>query len=214
MLKISDAVATTLLQDMEALHVFKADCLNLSAYAKKIQPTIMQMVKKDVQVGSIVIALTRLRTLVQQQPNLHPLPTAMNMSVRSGLMELVYERTDHNVQYFNQAQQQLQTSTEDFLIATQGIAEITLIIDQKKLTELQSIFTNITPRFTLPNLSALTLRTTSKDIYTPNVFFTILRPFALEQINIIEIISTYTEITLMFEQKDVQRGFKVLEQFL
>jgi hypothetical protein len=214
MLKISDTIEQLLAKDIEIQHVLKLDCLNLSAYAKRIQPEVEQMVKKDVRIGSIVIALARIRKQLSTSKALYPPPTAMELSVRSGLVEVVYERTTDNVTRFNSAQKQLQTTTDDFLIATQGIAEITLIANLEKLPALKKEFNGIKPKFELGPLSALTVRSTSKDIFTPNVFFSILKPFAIEQINIIEIVSTFTEITLIFEQKDVQKGFRILEKFL
>lgn len=213
-MKTSEAVARVVAQSLEASIMLQQGCLNLSAYAKRIQAEVENITKKEVQLGSIVIALSRLGKTLKQQPELLPPPTAMEVSARSGLMEVVYERTQKNLELFHLLQKEVAPSQTTFFMATQGIAEITLIAPEERLSKIQEFFHGIPPKFTMRNLSGLTLRTTEKDIYTPNVFFSMIYPFALARINVIEIISTYTEITMIFEDKDLQDAFEILKRFL
>lgn len=161
-----------------------------------------------------MIALSRLSKALQAEPKLLPKPSALEVSARSGLMEVVFERTQKNLALFQVLQQKAASFTADFFVGTQGIAEITLLISEERFPLVQSVFKGVKPKFVLRNLSGLTLRTTDKDIFIPNVFFSILYPFAMRRLNVIEIVSTYTEITMFLEDKDVQEGFEILKQFL
>lgn len=214
MMKTSEVVAGIVARSLEASIMLQKGCLNLSAYAKLIQQEVEIMTKKEVKLGSIVIALSRLGKTQKQQSGLLPTPNVIEVSARSGLMEIVYERTQRNLELFHLVQKEIATSQATYFMATQGIAEITLIAPEEKLPKIQEFFRGITPKSTIRNLSGLTLRTTEEVIYTPNVFFSILYPFAMARINVLEIISTYTEITMIFEDKDLQEGFEILKRFL
>lgn len=214
MIKISEAVADIVSRSFEASVMLQQGCLNLSAYAKRIRPEIEERTKKEVQTGSIVIALSRLAKSLDEQPSLLPPPTALEVSARSGLMEVVFERTRKNLELFHSLRNDVNASPSDFFMTTQGIAEITLIIPEDNYDDIKSVFAGIEPKFLIRDLSGLTLRTTEKDIFVPNVFFSILYPFAMRRFNIIEVISTFTEITMLVEDKDLQDGFEVLKSFL
>lgn len=214
MYKISDIVADVIGQSFEASAMLQKGCLNLSAYAKEIHAEVEQRAQKPVQTGSIVIALSRLTKKTSAQFDLMPSPTALEVSARSGLMEIVFERTQKNLDLFHVLQNQAAPSSSDFFMTTQGIAEITLIASEDRYDHIMSVFKDIDPKFVLRNLSGLTLRTTDKDIFVPNVFFSILYPFAMRRFNIVELVSTFTEITMIVEDKDLQDGFDILKRFL
>ncbi|TSC57743.1 MAG: hypothetical protein Greene041619_988 [Candidatus Peregrinibacteria bacterium Greene0416_19] len=214
MLKVSETVAVIVAQSLEASVMLQQGCLNLSAYAKRIQPEVERITKKPVKTGSIVIALSRLGRSLRAERTLLPPPTALEVSARSGLMEVTFERTQRNLELFHALQQRVAPSPNDFFVTTQGTAEITIIAPESRLPQIEAVFTGVAPKFVLTNLSALTVRTTEQDIYTPNTFFAILYHFAMQRLNVIELISTYTEVTLIFEEKDLQEGFEILKRFL
>jgi aspartokinase len=51
-------------------------------------------------------------------------------------------------------------------------------------------------------------------VKTPGVLFQIVRNFAWENINIIEVISIDLEITFIVSEKDAVRGYKALERLI
>jgi aspartokinase len=64
------------------------------------------------------------------------------------------------------------------------------------------------------NLISLTL-TYSKDFFsTPGVIFNVVRNIAWENINIYEIVSTNTELTVIIHKKDAVRGYEALEKLV
>jgi hypothetical protein len=214
MIKVSDVVASIVQQSLEASLMLSRGTLNLSAYGKQILPEVERHTKKPVKLGSIVIALSRLSKNMKAMPELLPPPTALEVSARSGLMEVVFERTQKNLELFHLVQKKAAPKTVDFFVGTQGIAEITMIMAEDWFPLVEKIFKGVEPKFILRSLAALTLRCTEKDIFVPNVFFSTLYPFAMRRLNIVEFITTFTEMTLIFEEKDVQEGFEILKTFL
>ena len=64
------------------------------------------------------------------------------------------------------------------------------------------------------NLVSLTFSIGKKLVDTPGVLFQIVRNFAWENINIIEVISMDLEITFIVDEKDAVRGYKALERLI
>jgi aspartokinase len=64
------------------------------------------------------------------------------------------------------------------------------------------------------NLVSLSFSICKKLIETPGVLFQIIRNFAWENINIIEVISMDLEITFIVAEKDAVRGYKALERLI
>jgi hypothetical protein len=62
------------------------------------------------------------------------------------------------------------------------------------------------------DLTGLTIRFDEADVHTPNLLHSLLQKFATEHLNIVELISTYTELTLLVTHKDTERAFSVLNQ--
>jgi hypothetical protein len=57
--------------------------------------------------------------------------------------------------------------------------------------------------------------TYSKDfLYTPGIIFNVTRNISWENINIFEIVSTNTELTLIIHKKDAMNGYKALEKII
>jgi hypothetical protein len=51
-------------------------------------------------------------------------------------------------------------------------------------------------------------------LYSPGVLFNIIRNIAWENINIFEVVSTNTELTVIIHKKDAMKGYKSLEKLI
>jgi len=214
MIKISDIVRDILNESFEATLTLGQGVLNLSAYAEQIKARVEKRAKKHVKKSSIVVALSRIAKEIPNIKSYTPTPTALEVSVRSGLSEIVYERTEENLKLFHLAQKQFGGSRNEFFMTTQGMAEIAFLVSKEYADKITTVFKGVKPKAVITNVNALTTRTTEADIFTPNVFFSLLYPFAVKHFNIIEIVSTYTEITFFVDDKDVKEAFGILQCFL
>ena len=61
-------------------------------------------------------------------------------------------------------------------------------------------------------LSSITVKLPEENVTTPGVYYFILKALAWQNINVIEVVSTYQEITLILETKEVDRAFSVLKK--
>lgn len=64
------------------------------------------------------------------------------------------------------------------------------------------------------NLVLLTLRYPKEFLYTPGAIFTATRKLTWNDINIIELVSTLTELTFVINKKDVTRAYNALQELV
>ena len=64
------------------------------------------------------------------------------------------------------------------------------------------------------NLVALSLNFSEKFLYTPGVIATVVRKLTWENINIYELISTFTELTFIVSKKDAMKGYNALQRLV
>ena len=215
MIKISDVVQEVLYSSEVALSAFYEGFLNLSAYAKLIRKEVETRTKKPVRIGSIVVALSRLKKSTAKTGRRKPLlpeTEIEDLSVKSGLVEVVFDRTRENLARLREFYRDPRINTSDFFMVTQGTGEITIVALEQAFPHIIHIARPARPKATIKNLVGLTARFDEKYLVIPNVVFAFVRRLALKHINIVEVVSTYTELTFIIDQKDLQEAFLALNE--
>jgi hypothetical protein len=192
-----------------ALSALVEGYLNLSAYAKKIRPEVARRAKRDVSPGTIVVALCRYEIDAKKRSPLIPKVKIESISTRSALVEITYNKSQANRARLRALQENQNLAEADFLTISSGIREISLFLPAALKDEVLKLFKGETPTLVLENLASLTVRLPSRYLHTPNTTFALLRPLALNRINIVDVVSTYTELTVVVAQKDLQPTFAV-----
>lgn len=193
-----------------ALGALSEGYLNLSAYAKRIQPEVSRRAQKEVSVGSIVVALCRHEIDVKKRASLLPKIRLESVSTRTALVEVSFNKTHHTKACLRALHAHEKLSEAEVLTVTSGIREISVILPAVLKGEVLKIFKGEKPTIILENLASLTLCFAPKYINMPNTIFAMLRPLAWNRINLVEVVSTFTELTVVVAQKDLQTAFAVM----
>ena len=212
MIKISEVVFETIQGDEIALEAFRMDLLNLSAYADRIRTIVSEKAYKVVNKGSIVTALSRMRKELGKIPPLRSIVRIENMSIKSPHVEISFEKTTKAVQLASQLDSK-SLLLNSFYTIIYGVGEISLICSENLKKQVLSHFST-KPKGVYNNLVAITVRFIEQDyIETPNMIYTLVSALASKRINIIEIISTFTEISFIVREKDMKETIDVLKCF-
>jgi aspartokinase len=100
----------------------------------------------------------------------------------------------------------------DILNTILGNYEVSIIISEKYKEKLLKLIKGEKILAKEPGLTALSINFKGGDfLHTPGVIFTIIRKLAWENINIFEIVSTQTELTLILRQKDSVKAYESLQ---
>lgn len=212
MIKISHAVETIVRSSETAFESLRTGTLSLSAYALRIKPDVERLCVKPVQTGSIVVALSRLAPTLAQEAPIRPLVRIDDLSVTSPLCDLSYEKTSATLHAIKELEQQRIGSVHDFFTVTQGIHEVTIVCSQKHKDHVLSIVGQ--PKALFENVTGISVRFDQKYLDEPNAMYTLMGTLSPLRINVLEIISTYTELTFIIHQQDTQRSVEALTQLM
>lgn len=210
MIKISHAVEKIVESSEIARSALAGGYLNLNAFARTISKDVERTTKKPVKIGSIVAALSRLSRTLKKGAPLLPDVTIDTLSVRSGLAELVFNKTPDNLATLRRLYQDARLRTADFLAVSQGTGEITIVAVEQAIAPIRILFGRQKPKVFITGLSGLTVRFADEYINMPNVFYSLLRNLAMKRINIIEMVSTYTELTFVMKDRDLELAFRTI----
>lgn len=211
MLKVTDIVLDLLKTDELALEASRAGLLNLSAYAQKIHTQVENATKKPVQKGTIVVALSRIVKHLPNTPLLNPNIALTNLDIKSSLSVLTYKKSidmQRKISVLNP----FLLSMNDLFSMTEGPEKITIICSDKSKDEIKRNL-GLEPKVEFNDLAAVTVSLTEEDVTKPNVVFTLLSTLATKRIQIIELVSTYTEISLIVKKEDMEAVFKALNMY-
>lgn len=202
MVKIQEVINELVKADDTAVLAMREGIINYSAYARKIKPLIDEALLLDVSYKSIVVGLTRLaKTLNSSQ---HIRVKLDQISVHPNLGELSYERNSQNMKLLSNIHEKLIEKQSQFFTITESIGEITFVANNSIISSIKSIFSGVDPIYTNTGLTGITVKFSKEYMEVPNVIYDITRQLAIKDINIIEIVSTTTELTFIIEKQNTE----------
>ena len=214
MRRISDIVRDILTSSEVAYSAYTSGCLNLSAYAAYIRPEIEHRAQKSVSVGSVVVALSRLKSAagtkgLPKAQEVVPRVAIESLSVHSALTEFAFAKSPENRVRLSALQRLEVVRNAPYFTTTLGVGEISIIIPQSVEHVVRTTFKTERPLVVVPNLAGITLRFSPKYLYTPNTTFALLRPLAMRRINVVEVASTFTELTIILAMPDLEAALVI-----
>lgn len=186
--------------------------INYSALARKIKPEIERRLMKNVQQGAILMALRRMPKKFKPANSLKKIMHSSNdLIVRSNLIEFVIANTNFTINMHENLIKMSEQEEQYFMTITEGVFETTIIASNDLYKQIKPILTPEKIISELTNLSSITIHLPTSNVYSPGLYYFFLKALAWEGINVVEVVSTYTEFTIVLENKDVDRAFSVLK---
>lgn len=211
MITVAQAVSEMVTKDELASEALAAGMLNLSAYTDIIHKQVEKATFKEVKRGTIVVALSRLAKLPSKgKKPLKPDVKIDNLSVKSALCSLTYDKTldtQRNVAVLNP----FKVSISDLFSVTESASEITLICTQRVLASVRQHMGP--PKSEVGDLVAVTAYVGKKYARLPNLHYVLFSALASKRIPIVEIVTSYTEISFIVDKKDMEETVKTLNVY-
>lgn len=213
MINITDVVREILELDDTARTAMQRGLINYSSYARAIKSKVEDLCYKEVDEKSIVVSLSRISKEFspKEQPQNIKL---LNLSVHSDLEEISYTRTKESISKIKELYKLIPDDLETFFTTTQSISEITVIGAKDIIDEVKKLFKELEPTYNSTKLSGVTVKFPLKYLDVPNVIFEISKSIARKKINIIEQVSTTTELTFIINKKDTELAVSQLSKLL
>lgn len=188
--------------------------INISALARKIKPQVENEVMKEIQIGAIVMALNRLsqRIQVKTTEGKKLFSSAPDLMVRSNLIEITFVNSEFLLQNQKLLLERLDNRRNYFLTFTQGIFETTIIAGKELKPEIIALFKDEKIISQFDDLSAITVLLPPITALMPGAYDFILKSLAWESINIIEVVSTFNEFTMILKSIESDRAFSIIKR--
>ena len=211
MTTVAQITENILLQDDVALAAARKGILNLSSYARSIQPQIRTALLKDVQEGSIIAALSRLVAGLGSAPP-EITDVIQSLAVQSNLEGITYERSAEVASKIRKVYHQINVDDHTFLTVTQGINEITIVAESQVAQVFRSELEGAHKIYDKANLVGITAKFKVGNLEIPNLIYKLTRRLAYKAVNIIEVVSTATELTYIIDRKDLEVALSQLQK--
>ena len=212
---LSEVVETEIAHSPFIAEALYAGIVNISSLARYMQDDISTRMAKDISEGAIVMAITRLPDTTSRRMD-KSLSTFMrqlgDITVRSDLSDFSFKNSDDLVHRQTELLLYLQDHKSLFFSFCKGVNETTIVCSAVLSDQIRKIFAEekmITHR---SDLAAVSVRLPPKNLDTYGVYYVILKSLAWKGINVVEVLSTSHEITLIIGRDDVNQVFSIMLQ--
>ncbi len=214
MIKIAEVVEQLVRQSPFISGAINDGLINVSALARRLQTDVEKQLGKPVKSGAIIMAINRLQTgeLMFIEKNIRQFFQQLSdISVRSNLSDYTFQNSDTLLQ---KQVRLLAMISQDFPNAfysfSQGVGETTIIVTNSLDEQVDQIFEGEKQLDKESQLSAITLMLPTENRNLYGVYYYILKDLAWQGINLVELISTSNEFTLIVSDEDLDHAFSVI----
>lgn len=187
--------------------------INLSALARQLKPEVEKMSGRPVNDGAIIMALNRLVPRLELLSNVKFRKVIENIGdivVRSNLGDLTYMNSKSLFACQAQLLDQVQKTKDAFCTFSQGIGETAIVVSSALMPVAEDIFKDEYQIAKSTSLSSITIKLPAENSIYPGVYYYIFKELAWDNINMVELISTTNEFTVVVHDDDIHRAFTIL----
>jgi hypothetical protein len=186
--------------------------INLSELARQLQPQLESDLWKPVGQAAVVMALRRVSERLPDQgaQEIVLAQKTGQLTARTDLVELTYRESEHTDECHRSLLSQGRRQRNMFLTVTRGVNEAMVICSRPLIPLVETVFAGQEQLARLENLNAVTLQLTQGSHRTPGIYHAILKKLAWDKVNLVNLISTHSELTLILDKDQTAAAFAVL----
>ena len=188
--------------------------INLTSLSRMMQDDIQEQVQKSVRTGAIVMALKRLSSDLEFRHSHKIIRTLKNIgdiTVRSSLTDYNFKVSDTLLAAQAQLLAQLQLSSENFYTSSRGVHECNIVVSEHLSPLVDTFLAQEECLHKEENLSSITIKLPTENVAIPGIYYFVFQRLSWEGINIYEVISTSNEFTILVNDDQVDKAFRVVK---
>ncbi len=210
---ISQAVQQVIERSPYFVDVLSDGLANNAEVARRIRPDVEKLLYEKVNEPAIAMALHRLgKDLQRPVYGTRFLKQLSDITVRSNLVEYVFPNTIEALHSIDIVSRIASSKKDSFFNCSRGLHETLLIVGKEFDEEIETTSKKIKGKHRIDGLSAITLRLPEESLNVPGVYYPVLKALALEGISFVEVMSVRTELSIIFEDINVDRAFSVIKR--
>ena len=183
--------------------------------AEQIIGKIQEELEKPVKHSAVVMALRRYADEIKEERSkVKPFDYNSEIIMKTNACDIVVQKKASLIPKLKSLYSIVDFDKGDTLNIILGNYEISIVTNEKYKNKILKFLKDEKILHKESNLVALTMRFSNDFINTPGVIFTIIRKLAWENINIFEVVSTLTELTLILKEKDSIKAYDALQSLM
>lgn len=188
--------------------------VNTSALARLMMPSVEREMGRPVKEAAVMMAIRRLsvQSPAMMQSRLNQFLRSLgDITVRSNLDDFTFRNSFTLAQNQARLLQEISGQRDLFITFAQGVNESTVIASTSIREIVEQVFAGEELLHHVSPLSSLTVRLPSQNMAVIGLYYQIFRSLAWNGINIVEVISTANEFTLILLEDQVDKAFRVIK---
>lgn len=191
------------------------DLFNYSKLAAYFHPKVEKEMGKPVKLSAIVMAIARGSEKIRQEYEGRVRKTSFaqaELGVRSGIAEITIQKSTSCFEKLTDLYDIVDLSAGDVLNINIGGSEVSIIFTERYMDEFKKALGNEKIKLEMNGLAEIAIRFPKDYLYEPGFIYTITRHFAWYGINIIEVVSTLSELILVIKSDDTTLAYSALQE--
>jgi len=188
--------------------------VNYAYLAEQLHDEIEKELNKKIKLPAIVMALRRHSEKLAKKHRPIKFDFSSEIIMKTNLCDIAVIKSTNIIPKLRQIQGLVSYEKGDVLNIIHGIAELSIVTNQRYKKEVLNLLKNEKVLNTEENLVSLSLRFSKEFFYTHGVLSNVIRKLTWEGVNIFEIVSTFTELTIITGKNDAMKGYNALESMM
>ena len=210
---IQEAVESTIRKTPFIEEALNEKLINVSSLARVILPEVSKLLKKEIKIGAVMMAINRLSPASELRIRKNIKKLAINLGdfiVRSDLCDFTFKNTPSLLKEIAKILSKSADSNDYFLTVSQGIFETNIVTSKNLQQYVEDIFKKENLIHSVLDLASITIKLPKENLEQSGVYYFILKQLAWANIPLQEVISTTHEMTIVVKEKDVNETFAIL----
>lgn len=189
------------------------DLLNISALARILMPRLEEAMGKPVKEGAVIMAIRRLEPpqAFRAKHRLNQYIKSLgDLVVRSGLADFTFANSPTLVLAQSQFLDAIKGVGDTFHTFSRGVEETTVVTGMRLEETVLDCFSNETLIQKRSPLSSITVKLPKTNTDVLGLYYYLFKQLAQNGINVVEVISTTHEFTVVVTEDDLNRAFQVI----
>jgi aspartokinase len=216
--KISDAIDALLSQNPFLQFGLEEDLLNLSKVSQFLNPLVAAKTKKEVTNSAILMHLSRSNQKKKREKEQKGNGTPSRrdkeefhlnkLTIHSNLATITYINSQELYRKIRKLHDHVKKQNQ-FFICTEGAFQVTIIFEENAFETVQKIIPE-NHQYSQRNLSCLISSFSEEDLNISGLIYHVLQKLYFQNINIIEVASTATELSIFLKEEDTRLAFDTI----
>lgn len=210
---ISSAVEDYIKSKPFLISALSQGIINLTSLSRIIKSEIELSLKKEVRYGAIVMALKRLSTELEFRTTFKIVKIIKDIgdiTVRSSLVDYNFKVSETLLS--NQAKLLSKVdNNDDFYTSSRGVNECNIVVSGNLISLVEDVLKDEVLLSKQTNLSSISIKLPAENVSIPGVYYFVFQRLSWEGVNIYEVISTSNEFTILVNEDQVDKAFKVIK---